>query len=173
MFSDKDKASAGEVENYTKKETLLQTIKDHSFTDDKEANMQQITSYMDAWHEIGRVPRNKTHIDKKFNKVLDGIFKELDISKADAELLKYNNKLQALATQKNDSKLKNEHFFISKKIDETKDEIRQLENNLGFFQNVDESNPLYKEVIGKVNLHKEKLEVWKMKLEQIKDIRNY
>lgn len=173
MFADKDKASSEEVENFTKKEELLQTIKDYKFTEDKAADVKQISSYMDAWHEIGRVPRNKIFIDKKFNKVLDGIFKELDISKAEAELLKYNNRLQALASQKNDSKLRNEHFFISKKIDETKDEIRQLENNLGFFQNVDENNPLYKDVVGKVNQHKEKLKVWKMKLEQIKDIRDY
>lgn len=173
MFADKDKASSEEVENYTKKQELLQTIKDYKFTDDKEAGRQQLSNFMDTWHKIGRVPHNKLYIDKKFNKVLEGIFKELDISKADAELLKYNNKLKALASQRNDSKLRNEHFFLSKKIDETKDEIRQLENNLGFFQNVDESNPLYKEVVGRINLHKEKLMIWKMKLKQIKEIRDY
>lgn len=173
MFADKDKASTEEVENYKKKGNLLQTIKDYSFSEDKDSDLEKLMNYMEEWNEIGRVPRNKTYIDRKFNKVLDGHFKKLNVSKTEAELLKYNNKLHALASQKNDQKLRNEHFFISKKIDETKDEIRQLENNLGFFQNADENNPLYQKVVGQINQHKEDLKVWKGKLEQIKDIRNY
>ncbi len=78
-----------------------------------------------------------------------------------------------MASQNNKDKLKNEHFFISKKIDEAKDSIRQLENNLGFFQNADESNPLFRDVVENINSQKEKLKVWKGKLEQIKDIRDY
>ena len=60
---------------------------------------------------------------------------------------------------------------INKKIDETKDEIRQLENNLGFFHHVDENNPLVKEVHKNIERHKEQLEVWKAKLSKIKEVR--
>ena len=173
LFADKDKENEGELENFQKKEALLSTIESLELSGDKEADMKLLTSYMDTWNEIGRVPRNKMQIDKKFNKVLDGVFKKLKVSKADAELLKYNNRLHSLASQNNKDKLKNEHFFISKKIDEAKDSIRQLENNLGFFQNADESNPLFRDVVENINSQKEKLKVWKGKLEQIKDIRDY
>jgi len=173
LFADRDKASEEELENFQKKEDLLSTIENLELSGDKEADMKLLTGYMDTWHEIGRVPRNKMQIDKKFNKVLDGVFKKLKVSKTDAELLKYNNRLHSLATQNNKEKLKNEHFFISKKIDETKDSIRQLENNLGFFQNADENNPLFREVVENINTQKEKLKVWEGKLEQIKDIRDY
>lgn len=173
LFADKDKASEEEVENFEKKEALLSTIESLELSGDKEADMKLLTEYMDTWQKIGRVPRNKMQIDKKFNKVLDGVFKKLKVSKADAELLKYNNRLHSLASQNNKDKLKNEHFFISKKIDETRDAIRQLENNLGFFQNADESNPLFRDVVENINSQKEKLKVWKGKLEQIKDIRDY
>lgn len=58
-------------------------------------------------------------------------------------------------------------------MEESKDEIRQLENNLGFFQNADKTNPLYQDVVNKINQHKEKLKVWKAKLKQIREIRDY
>ncbi|HLS11084.1 MAG TPA: DUF349 domain-containing protein, partial [Flavobacteriaceae bacterium] len=173
LFADRDKQSESELENFKKKETLLSTVKEFTPTGDKEKDMEQLTGYMDTWHEIGRVPRNKMRIDKKFNQALDQVFKSIKVSKTDAELLKYNNRLHSLAAQDRKEKLKNEHFYISKKIDETKDAIRQLENNLGFFQNADEDNPLYREVVENVNAQKEKLKVWKGKLEQIKDIRDY
>lgn len=173
LFADRDKQNEGELENLQKKETLLTTIKNFTPSENKDSDLEQLTGYMDSWHEIGRVPHNKIRIDKKFNKVLDDLFKKLNISKTEAELLKYNNKLHSLATQDRKEKLKNEHFYISKKIDETKDAIRQLENNLGFFQNADEDNPLYREVVGNINAQKEELKVWKGKLAQIKDIRDY
>jgi len=173
LFAEKDKASSEEIENLEKKEALLKTVEEYKLTGDRDADMQQMSDFMDTWHKIGRVPKNKRQIDKNFNKVLDSIFKTLKVSRSDAELMKYNNKLHSLASQDNKDKLRNEHFFISKKIDETKDEIRQLENNLGFFQNADESNPLYQDVVNKINQHKDKLEVWQAKLEQIKDIRDY
>ena len=173
LFAERDKQNEGEHENYKKKEALLSTVQEFTPSGDKEKDMEQLTAYMDTWNEIGRVPRNKMRIDKKFNKALDQVFKSMKVSKSEAELLKYNNRLHSLAAQDRKEKLKNEHFFISKKIDETKDTIRQLENNLGFFQNADEDNPLYREVIENVNAQKEKLKVWKSKLEQIKDIRDY
>jgi len=77
-----------------------------------------------------------------------------------------------MVSQEDERKLKNEHFFISKKIDETKHEINQLENNLGFFQHVDDSNPLVQEVHKNIARHKEQLEVWKAKLKRIKKVRN-
>jgi len=173
LFADRDKQNEGELENFKKKEALLSTVMEFTPTGDKEDDMEQLTVYMDTWHEIGRVPRNKMRIDKKFNQALDQVFKSMKVSKTDAELIKYNNRLHSLAAQDRKEKLKNEHFYISKKIDETKDAIRQLENNLGFFQNADEDNPLYREVVENVNTQKEKLKVWKEKLEQIKDIRDY
>ena len=46
--------------------------------------------------------------------------------------------------------------------------ITQLENNLQFFSNVDESNPLVKDVIKNIDRHKKELDTWKAKLTKIK-----
>ncbi|MGB5275190.1 MAG: DUF349 domain-containing protein, partial [Flavobacteriaceae bacterium] len=63
--------------------------------------------------------------------------------------------------------LGNESQFIRKKLDETKAEIRQLENNLQFFSNGSEDNPIVQEVIKKIDRHREDLETWKGKLKKL------
>ena len=104
---------------------------------------------------------------KKFNKILDAIFKKLDVDRQESELLKYGNKIQQLANAENDRAIANERSFIRKKIDESKNEIRQLENNLQFFSNASEDNPLVKDVIKKVEKQKEALETWMAKLKKL------
>ena len=78
--------------------------------------------------------------------------------------------MNALASQEDDRKLQNEKFFISKKITEIKGDIRQLENNLGFFQHADQNNPLVKEVHNNIKRQKEQLDVWKQKMKKIKSL---
>jgi hypothetical protein len=87
-----------------------------------------------------------------------------------AEMMKYENKLQAINDADDDKQLRNEHYFLSKKIEETKAEIRQLENNLQFFSNVDDDNPLVKDVHKNIAEHKEQLKIWQEKLEKIKSL---
>ena len=77
-----------------------------------------------------------------------------------------------MASEDDTRKLQNEQFFIGKKIDETKSEILQLENNLQFFKHVDKDNPLVKEVYKNIDNHKEQLALWKEKLVKIKAIQN-
>ena len=85
-----------------------------------------------------------------------------------AELIKYGNRLDHIANDENSGRqLQNEHTFIRRKIDELKGEIRQLENNMQFFTNVDESNPLVREVIKNINNHKDSLALWQEKLKKI------
>ena len=77
-----------------------------------------------------------------------------------------------MASEDDTRKLQNEQFFIGKKIDETKSEILQLENNLQFFKHVDKENPLVKDVYKNIDNHKEQLALWKEKLVKIKAIQN-
>ena len=64
--------------------------------------------------------------------------------------------------------LDNELNFIRKKMDEIKSEINQLENNLQFFTNASEDNPLVKEVNNKIEKSKKTLETWTKKYQKIK-----
>ena len=132
-----------------------------------EADIETIKSKVEEWKTIGTVPQNKRFIEGKFNKTLDSLFSGLKMDKSDVEMIKFENKLENLA-QPNDTRLlDNEHNFIRKKIDEAKGEINQLENNLQFFSNVDETNPLVKNVLNNIETHKGDLAVWEEKLKKM------
>src|SRR5699024_8132162 len=122
----------------------------------------------EAWKNIGRVPSSKRGIENKFNKVLDKLFGQLDMNRKEAELLKYENHLQALAEADDDYKIRREASFLHKKIDQTADEIRQLETNLQFFDNADKSNPLMKDTFAKIERLKQQLKIWEAKLDRVK-----
>lgn len=171
LHAEKNEANQEEVSNFEKKQQMLEKLTTIELSGDHKADLDAIKESITAWKEIGRVPYNKRFIEQKFNKTLDGLFAKLDLGKKETELIKFDNKLNTLVNREDEQKIQNEHFFISKKIDETKDEIRQLENNLGFFRHVDENNPMVREVHKNIERHKEQLEVWKAKLKKIKKIR--
>jgi len=171
LHAQKNEANKEEMVHFEAKQEMLEKLASFELSGDHKVDVKAIKEKITAWKEIGRVPYNKRNIEQKFNKILDGLFSKLDLGKKETELIKFDNKLNTLVNREDDRKLQNEHFFISKKIDETKDEIRQLENNLGFFHHVDENNPLVKEVHKNIERHKEQLEVWKAKLSKIKEVR--
>lgn len=133
-------------------------------------DLPKIKQFIEDWKNIGRVPYNKRFIEGKFNKVLDQLFNKLDVDHTKAEMLKYENKVQAINDADDDKKLRNEHYFLTKKIEETKAEIRQLENNLQFFSNADQDNPMVQKVHKNIDDHKAQLEVWQEKLRKIKTL---
>ncbi len=170
MKDSKKQDRAGEQENYDKKIALMETVKGITLSEDRATDLTTIKEYIAQWKAIGRVPYDKKSIDQDFNKVLDGFFTKLDIDRKEAELIKYENRMQSIAAGNDDRAIQKEQFFIRKKIDETKSEINQLENNLGFFQHVADDNPMVVEVHKNINKHKEELVLWKSKLKKLRDV---
>jgi hypothetical protein len=163
----KNEAHKDESENFDKKNACLERLKAFELSGKRDEDLTIIKSFIEEWKKYGHVPYNKKNINQKFNKILDAIFKKLDVSRQESELLKYGNKIQQLANADNDRAIANERSFIRKKIDESKNEIRQLENNLLFFSNASEDNPMVQDVVKKVESHKEALETWKGKLKKL------
>lgn len=167
MHDSKKQDRAGEEENLTKKQALLKKVKALKLEGDKKKDLATIKEHIATWKGIGRVPFKKKSIDQDFNKVLDGLFTQLDIDKKESELIKYENRMQSIAGQDDERALEKEQFFIRKKIDESKSEIIQLENNLGFFQHVPDDNPMVVEVHKNLSRHKDALDLWKGKLRKV------
>ncbi|WP_418509403.1 DUF349 domain-containing protein [Corallibacter sp.] len=170
LHAAKNAANAEGNEAYAKKSELLDTIKSIELSGDKDADITLIKSHIETWKNLGNVPSNKRYIEGKLNSVLDELFSKLNLNKNEAELIKFDTKLEILNNAQDSRHLDNERTFIRKKINEIKSEINQLENNLQFFSNVDESNPLVKEVHNNINQHKESLKLWKTKLSKIKEL---
>ncbi|MFD1614176.1 DUF349 domain-containing protein [Gelatiniphilus marinus] len=171
LNANRNAASQEQHDAYNKKQELLNTLKDLSLTGDKDKDLATLKTQIDAWKNIGRVPNDKRYIEGKFNKTLEGLFSSLKMDKNTIEMIKYENKLDNLNSSDNNTRnLDNERVFIRKKIDEVKSQINQLENNLQFFTNVDDDNPLVKEVHNNIAEHKKALALWKTKLSKVKDL---
>lgn len=154
---------------FDKKVKLLESIRNLELKGDNKESIETLKSKITKWKTIGHVPQNKRYIDGKFYKVIDEAFGKLKMDKAKLEMVKFESKLENLANNDNDTRLlDNEQNFIRKRIGEVQSEITQLENNLQFFSNVDESNPLVKDVIKNIDRHKKELDTWKAKLTKIK-----
>ncbi len=154
---------------FDKKAKLLDELKSIKFSDDNKADIEALKSRIADWKAIGHVPQNKRYIDGKFYKAIDEAFDKLKMDKSKLDMVKFESKLENLANNDNDTRLlDNEQNFIRKKIGEVQSEITQLENNLQFFSNVDETNPLVKEVLKNINKHKQDLDTWKAKLSKIR-----
>ncbi|MFJ1261782.1 DUF349 domain-containing protein [Capnocytophaga canis] len=161
-----------EFEALEKKKEFLDKIKEYQLGDNREKELETLQGFVEQWDSFGKVPHAKKGIDLKFHKIIDSFYKKLDFDKQEIELIKYNNKLERLANDDNEDLLTNEMMFVRRKIDEIKAEVLQLENNLQFFSNVNDKNPLVRDVIRNINHQKETLETWKAKLRELRTLQN-
>ncbi|WP_370637528.1 DUF349 domain-containing protein [Flagellimonas sp. HMM57] len=167
LHEEKNEAQKEEYANFEKKNACLDRLKAFQLSGDSEKDIVSLKKFISEWKTYGRLPYNKKHINGKFNKIVDALFKKLGVSRQESELLRYGDKMQQLAHDDNDMAISKERAFIRKKIEESKSEIRQLENNLQFFSNASEDNPLVKDVIKNIDQHKQALETWKAKLKKL------
>lgn len=159
-----------EFEAFDKKAKLLDSLKELKLSGKAEQDVETLKQKIEEWKNIGNVPQNKRFIEGKFNKTIDGLFSSLKMDKTEVEMIKFENKLDNLAQPDDTRLLDNEHNFIRKKIDEVKGEINQLENNLQFFTNIDETNPLVKDVLNNIENHKNNLALWEEKFRKLKEL---
>ena len=166
----KNNGSEEENKCFEEKSILLNTLTAFIPGDNKDANLETLNQISIDWKKIGNVAQNKRFIDGKFYKTLDSFYSKIGLDKEELKNLKFNLKLDTIC--KDPRLLNNEVIFLRKKIDEIKSEINQLENNLLFFSNVNDDNPLVKEVHKNICKHKEALKAWELKYSKIKKVIN-
>ena len=164
----KNSGSDAEVVALEQKNKLLETLKVFELSDDKDKNLEALNQFSTDWKQLGSVVQNKRFIDGKFYKTLDGFYSKLGLDKEALDDLKYTLKLETLAQDQ--KSFNNEVVFLRKKMDDIKSEINQLENNLQFFSNVEDDNPLVKEVHKNIEKHKAALQTWTVKYSKIKKL---
>ncbi len=157
-----------EFEAFNQKKDLVAELKQAELSGSDEEKVNQVKVFIEKWNELGNVPNHKRYIEGKFYKALDQLFKDIDISRKEAELIKYENKLQDLDETTDTRKIKREETFLRKRIDETVSEKNQLENNLQFFSSDNKDNPVVNDVRNKIKKLEEDLDMWKTKLDKIR-----
>ncbi len=142
----------------------------NSLKESEGATKESILEAVNAWKELGVLPRNVRHLEGKFNKQIDRMFDGLSLDKNEISMLKFTNVVDSYLADQDYRRLDSEQMFVRKKIDEVVKEMQQLENNLGFFSNAKADNPLVLNVRNRVNEFKEDLIIWKQKLSYIKKL---
>jgi len=94
----------------------------------------------------------------------------LSLSKKEGDMMRFTNRVEALAGSDDTRKLDNEKIFLMRKIDEVQGEIFQLENNIQFFAKAKKDNPMVAEVRRNIERHKEELDTLKQKLKQLRNM---
>ncbi len=168
----RNKSHVRERENLDQKAKVLDKLKAFQLTGERTKDLKQVQAFLEEWKEVGRIPQNRKHLNTKFYKIVDALFRKLGVSKQEAEILKYGNKIQQLAKEDDAAAIQQERQFVRKKIEENKNEIRQLENNLQFFSDPSEDNPLVSEVVANIDRQKKALANWKAKLKKLNIMRN-
>ncbi|ESU26222.1 hypothetical protein FLJC2902T_27020 [Flavobacterium limnosediminis JC2902] len=174
MHEKRNEASTEEVEAFDKKKEYLESLKDFQLIGEHKTDLDAIKKHIETWKSFGKVPHARRHIEGKFNKILDALFDKLSLSKKDADMAKFSNRLEQLSGSDDARQLQNEQIFIMRKIDEMQGEIIQLENNIQFIssgKNTKGENPFVKEVQKSIDRHKEELKTWKEKLKQIRSLK--
>jgi hypothetical protein len=170
IHASRNEANKEFIEAFNKKNELLNTLKNLKLNSTKAENINTVKTHISQWQALGRVPNDKRYIEGKFQKTIDDLLTGLKMPKDEVEMIKYENKLDSINSSDDNRNLDNERVFIRKKIEEVKSQINQLENNLQFFTNVDDDNPLVKEVHNNIKGHKDSLKLWITKLSKIKEM---
>ena len=139
---------------------------------EKVTTKEAVLSLMDDWKNLGRTPRKMRYLEERFSKEVDTMLNKLSLSDIDKSMLKFTSTVDSYLANEDIRKLDSEQQFVRKKIDEVNREIQQLENNLGFFSNTDDNNPLLKNVNANLEQHKKDLQIWQEKLNYLKNL-NY
>ncbi len=161
----KNALSDEQKEIVAKKNEFVESLKvdDYSTKD-------AVTNLMNAWNELGNTPKGSRAVDIKFNKFVDHLLSKLSLDKSEIVLLKFKNIINGYLANNDNRKLDSELIFVRKKIDESVREIQQLENNLSFFSNASDENPMVKKVYKNIETFKEGLKVWKAKLAYLRSL---
>ncbi len=162
-----------EVAAFEKKKAYLETVREFQLIGEHKTDLDAIKLHIETWKSFGAVPSNRRHIEGKFNKILDVLFEKLSLSKKDNEMMRFSNRIDQLSESNDTRKLENEKIFLTKKIEEVRNEIFQLENNIQFFsntRNAKKENSIVLEVRKNIEKHKQEMELLKEKLKQVKSL---
>ena len=171
FFEARNAATAGtrneEQQNLDRKKEIIAKLKEllDSTADNVQATLQQL---IDEYGKIGHVPfKEKDKLFKEYHKVVDALYKQLNISASKQRLDNFKSSIKSMAKQGEDM-LDNERGRLMRRYEQLKSEITTYENNLGFLNaSSKKGNSLIDEMNCKVNKLKDDLELIRQKIKAI------
>lgn len=157
--------------NLELKQSFLKEVESFKNSGDTKADVQTIKGFINSWKEMGRVPgKNVKAIEGTFRTLIDGYFDQLDMDKAEKRDIQFKTRIEAIVAEGDENKLKDELFKMQQTSKKCKEELTLLENNISFFKNAKDDNPLLKEVRKNIERQKEKLEEIKSRMTYLRSL---
>jgi hypothetical protein len=167
-FAEKDEANQA---NLDLKLALIEKIKAYDTSGEPKDAVNDLRAMSSEFAEIGNVPfAEKDNVYKAYKDALDAKYDSIKMDKSDKEKMLFQAKVDSIMGSPNSDKLaEQEKASIRAKIDSLNKEIIQYENNLAFFSNADDSNPLFRNVMASIEKNKSEIESHKIRLKLIRE----
>ena len=164
---EKNQVQKEENKNFKAKMNILEELKKFNPEKDQEKNLKFINELMMRWDATGYVPRHKMKQLSTYQKLIEKCYSKMGLTPEQAEFLSFDQKFDLLTTQEDINAIQKERMRIREKVNQLKDQTRQLENNLQFFANTKDDNPLVNNVLKEIEQHNEAIQGWNEKSKQL------
>ena len=164
---EKNQVQKEEDKNFKAKMNILEELKKFNPEKDQEKNLKFINELMMRWDATGYVPRHKMKQLSTYQKLIEKCYSKMGLTPEQAEFLSFDQKFDLLTTQEDVNAIQKERMRIREKVNQLKDQTRQLENNLQFFANAKDDNPLVNNVLKEIEQHNEAIQGWNEKSKQL------
>ena len=157
--------------NLELKQNFLKEVEAFKNSGDSKKDVETIKGFINSWKGFGKVPRkNVKSVESTFRKLIDTFFEQLDMDKAEKRHIQFKSKIEAIVAEDDESKLSEELYKLQQNAKKCKEELSLLENNISFFKNAKDDNPLLKEVRKNIERQKEKFEEIKTRMAYIRSL---
>ena len=155
--------------NLLAKQEIIRTIEAYAVPEDKQKALADLKDFTSAFNAVGKVPiKEKDTVYHAYKAAIDKLYGQLKLEASEKDKVLFQARIETLQSSPDAARLfSKERSDIRQQIDKLKNEILQMENNLGFFARSKGADTLRKEVEGKVNAANNKIEALKKKLKMI------
>ncbi|WP_312356862.1 DUF349 domain-containing protein [Empedobacter sp.] len=156
--------------NFEKKQAFLNDFKNQTISENKDEALKQLEEIQHNWTSLGKVPSEKISINQEFTDVYHKKLDALNLSKNELNDYKLKSFVNKVKSGNNGNLLDDEIRKTRKIIEDLEKEINQLDNNVHFFSNANENNPLLKDVYKQIDDKRKKLTEAEIKLKTLFNI---
>ena len=140
-----------------KRKNLINEVSDLIKKENYAQNSKRVIEIQNEWKKVGYMPRKISNsLWNEFRPLCNEFFNKLK-----------TNKPKSINRQGESRKGNSEEQILRRKISDLQNESIQFENNLEYFTDSSNDNPLFKDVSSKLTAINDKIEVFKKKLNKI------
>lgn len=127
--------SSQQEENLRQKNALLEEIEAKELSGNKGSDLAFLKEFSERWHAVGFVPKDhiKPTMDR-YNTALDRLYGQINAEREEREMSMFRNRVENIkSSASGDNAVRKERFALKDKLDKLQAQIKQYENNMGFF----------------------------------------